>query len=106
MEDAPGHTVGNMLIRARSAGRCGVFSGDIFHSPIQIHYPEVNSKACDLPDMARRTRLALLEEAAEHGHLLFPGHLPDPWCCRVRRTNGGFACLPGDGSRTDHAIQR
>jgi len=94
MEDAPGHTVGNMIVRAQSKGRTGIFSGDVFHAPIQLPFPDSNSVACALPDQARATRRALLEDCAEHGHILFPAHFPPPSCGRVSRQDNGFRFHP------------
>jgi glyoxylase-like metal-dependent hydrolase (beta-lactamase superfamily II) len=94
MEDAPGHTAGNMVIRARSNGKTGMFSGDVFHAPIQLAFPGSNSVACSLPDQARATRRALLDECAEHGHVLFPAHFPPPSCGKVSPHGEGFRFHP------------
>lgn len=90
MEDAPGHTVGHMIIRAQSKGQTGVFSGDVFHAPIQLPYPDCNSVACGLPEQAKATRRALLDHCAEHGHVLFTAHFPPPSCGTVSRKGDGF----------------
>jgi glyoxylase-like metal-dependent hydrolase (beta-lactamase superfamily II) len=90
MEDAPGHTAGNMVVRACSNGMTGIFSGDVFHVPIQFRYPDVNSIACSLPEEARATRRRLLDECAEHGHLLLPGHFPAPFAGRAKRDQDAY----------------
>jgi glyoxylase-like metal-dependent hydrolase (beta-lactamase superfamily II) len=95
MEDAPGHTAGNMVIRARSGGATGIFTGDVFHAPIQLRFPDVNSVACDLPDLARTTRRQLLGECADHGHMMFPGHFPSPYCGTASRERDHFRFHPG-----------
>ena len=99
IEAAPGHTSGNLVIRASSDGRSALFSGDVVHAPIQLYYPEVNSIACDLPELARSTRQRILDEAVEYGHLLFPGHFAAPHFGSVSRRSHGFAYHPGSSPR-------
>jgi glyoxylase-like metal-dependent hydrolase (beta-lactamase superfamily II) len=98
LQDAPGHTEGNMVVRATSGGATGIFCGDVVHLPIQLKYPEVNSIACDLPQLARKTRRLLLNECAEAGHLLCPGHFPAPYVGRVSRAGEAYRFLPGAGA--------
>jgi len=95
MEDAPGHTTGTMLIRAKSQGKAGIFVGDIIHMPLQIVYPDVNSMVCQIPDQARASRRRVLSECAEHGHLLLPTHFPSPHCGRITHGREGFCFHPG-----------
>lgn len=95
VQAAPGHTAGHAVIRAWSAGAGGLFTGDSMHTPLQVVYPHVNSKACAQPDLARQTRLRLLAQAADDNLLLLPTHFPPPFCGRVRRDGDGFRYLPG-----------
>ncbi|SCW38120.1 Metallo-beta-lactamase superfamily protein [Sphingobium faniae] len=94
IEGAQGHTIANTIIRASSGGMTGLFTGDCMHSPLQIAYPHINSMACELPEQARATRLRILEEAADGGHLLLPAHFPPPHVCRIRRSGEAFQYLP------------
>jgi len=72
---APGHTAGQLTYTLRSDDpRAYVFSADVLHSPIQVLHPDVNSRWCELPDDARRTRYALLAEAARAESVVFPAH--------------------------------
>jgi hypothetical protein len=68
-----------------------VFAADVFHSPIQVLFPAVNSRWCELPDRARATRLMLLDEAADSAAVLFPAHARglDGW--HVSRQGDGYA---------------
>lgn len=92
IEASYGHTLGHCSVRARSGGETGIFCGDIMHSPLEMTYPHVNTYACEDADAARVSRRTLLEDAAEHGHLLLPAHFPAPFtACRVRRADDGFA---------------
>lgn len=96
LEPAPGHTPGTCVIRAISAGKGGLFVGDCIHSPLQVAYPEVNSLACEIPEQARATRRRLLEDCAEHGHLLLPAHFPPPFAGHIKAAGNAFAYIPLD----------
>src|SRR5207249_3669405 len=82
-EAAPGHTPGNMIIRAESGQESALFIGDCMHTPIQILYPDANHVIDADPIQARATRRRLLSEAAERGDLLVPAHFPAPYFGRV-----------------------
>jgi len=87
---APGHTPGHIAIRAGRGEDTGIFLGDIIHNPIQIAEPNLNSAFCEDGTRARTTRRRLLDEAAEHNHLLVPGHFCAPHVGKVRATGKGF----------------
>lgn len=96
VEQTPGHTHGHVAYRLRSGGEEALFCGDVMHSPIQIAHPEVNSGYCSLPDVARRTRRRVLEDAATNGTLIMPVHFGAPHCGHVRRQGDGFRFEPSD----------
>jgi glyoxylase-like metal-dependent hydrolase (beta-lactamase superfamily II) len=86
----PGHTPGHISIGLVSGGREGIFTGDVMHQPIQVYYPAWNSKYCEDPEAARRSRRRLLEHAAERNSLLMPTHFGTPHAGRVRRKGDAF----------------
>ncbi|MCG5236177.1 MBL fold metallo-hydrolase [Xanthobacter oligotrophicus] len=94
IEAAPGHSVGHQTYRIRSRGEEGLFSGDVMHSPAQIVDPTLNTTYCALPDVARRTRAALLAREAERGTLVMPMHFGAPHCGYIRRQGEGYAFEP------------
>ncbi|MGK8204850.1 MBL fold metallo-hydrolase [Burkholderia cenocepacia] len=94
VEPAPGHSPGQLAFRVRSRGEEGLFCGDIFHSPIQIVRPDVNSGYCIRPDVARQTRLECLNRVADRGALLLPVHFGEPHCGYIRREGDGFRFEP------------
>ena len=94
VEPAPGHSPGQVAFRVRSRGEEGIFCGDIFHSPLQIVRPDVNSGYCIWPDIARQTRLACLNRAADREALLLPVHFGEPHCGYIRREGQGFRFEP------------
>jgi len=98
VEATPGHTAGHVMIRAKGAGAggaTGLFTGDIMHNPIQVPYPDINSGFCQDPAVARTVRRRVLDEAAEHNHLLLPAHFGPPHVGRVRRDGNAFAFISG-----------
>lgn len=93
-EAAYGHTPGQLNYRIRSDGSEGVFSGDIFHSPLQVAVPEWNTAFCVDADAARATRAAFLASAADSGALVMPCHFGPPHCGYIRRQGAGFTFEP------------
>lgn len=94
IEDASGHSPGQVAFRIRSKGEEAVFCGDVFHNPIQIAHPEINSGYCIWPEQARKTRLAMLEQLARSQALVLPVHFGQPYAGFVRRQGAGYAFEP------------
>jgi len=90
----PGHAPGQMGIRLRSAGEQALFIGDVMHQPIQVVYPDWNSKYCENPEIARRTRHDVLAYCAAHNALLLPVHFGAPHCGRVLRRGDRYSFSP------------
>ena len=87
----PGHSPGQLGLRLQTGERAAVFCGDAIHSPVQVFQPRWSSAFCDDPELARTTRLGLLEEAAENGTMLVPNHLRGATGMHVHRRGAGFA---------------
>ncbi len=94
MIQIPGHSPGMIGLRVRSKGEEAIFIADVMHQPIQIHYPEWNSKFCENQDLARETRAKVLKHAADEGSLLLPGHFGKPYCGYARRDGEGYRFEP------------
>jgi glyoxylase-like metal-dependent hydrolase (beta-lactamase superfamily II) len=88
---APGHTPGNMVLKAASRGVSGLFAGDCLHHPMQVYHPEWNASVDEDKPLAHATRRALLAECAERGSLLLPAHFAAPHAGHVRRSGEAFA---------------
>ena len=69
----PGHTPGQKSF-ALQADREYIFSADAIHSPTQVYNPDICTRWCELPDLARQSRLTLLNHAADTGAVLFTAH--------------------------------
>ena len=92
----PGHAPGQMAVRLRSRGEEALFIADAMHQPIQVHYPEWNSKFCEDQELARKTRATLLAYCADHNSLICPGHFGAPYCGYVRRSGSGYVFVPSE----------
>jgi glyoxylase-like metal-dependent hydrolase (beta-lactamase superfamily II) len=92
LEAAPGHTPGSQTVSVDGGGGSrALFCGDIVHHPLQIPNPGWNSIFCEDADLARRSRRAVLERAADSGALLIPAHFAGAHATYVERTADGFA---------------
>ncbi len=54
-------------VTLESDGETGIFCADIFHNPVQVLEPHVNTSFCMLAEQARQTRREFLEEVANTG---------------------------------------
>lgn len=105
MEPTPGHTPGSCSLGLRDAPgpERALFTGDVFHHPIQVRRPDWNSAFCEWPDQARATRRALLERLVDRDVLLMPAHFAEPFAMRVVSAPDGFALRDAP---CDHRIAR
>ncbi|HUC49162.1 MAG TPA: MBL fold metallo-hydrolase [Xanthobacteraceae bacterium] len=86
----PGHTPGHLAYLFEHRGEQFIFAGDVFHSPLQVLYPQINSRWCEDQAMARRTRHNLLCTAAERDAAIFPAHAKGVHGWRIGRRKDGF----------------
>lgn len=94
VEPVPGHTPGMLSYRLSSDGEEGLFCADVFHSPVQIYKPEINTAYCVLQETARETRARVLSDAADKGTLIMPMHFGAPYCGYIRRDGDGYRLEP------------
>ena len=91
---ATGHTPGMLNLWIGEGERYGVFCADIFHTPMQIAEPQLNTAFCALQDEARKTRREFLERVADTPTLVMPCHFAPPHCGYVKRSGDGFSFVP------------
>jgi hypothetical protein len=72
-----------------------LFVGDAIHNPIQIAEPQLSTAFCTDGKLAAQTRRGILEDCAEHGHLLVPTHFDPPHIGHIRREGQSFRFVPG-----------
>ena len=90
IEPTPGHTPGHVVLRAESGGERMLFAGDLCHHPLQVYYPEVNSRFCEDAEMARATRRRVLADCAATGALFAPAHWGPPHAARIAANAASF----------------
>ncbi len=91
VDPTPGHTPGHVVLHAESAGERMLFAGDLCHHPLQVYYPDVNSRFCEDAAGARAMRRRVLADCAESGALFAPAHWGPPHAGRVESTGGSFS---------------
>lgn len=100
-DPVPGHSPGMISYRLRSGGEAAWFTADVFHSPLQILHPDLNTGYCVDPARARATRARVLAEAAETGELILPTHFGAPHAGHVRREADAYRFAPAPWPELD-----
>ena len=95
IDPAPGHTPGHYMVRAGWRDEMALLVGDAIHNPIQIAEPQLSTAFCTDGKLAAQTRIRILEDCAENGHLLVPTHFDPPYVGHVRREGSSFRFIPG-----------
>jgi glyoxylase-like metal-dependent hydrolase (beta-lactamase superfamily II) len=91
LEDASGHSPGNLCVIAECGAGRAIFSGDCFHHPIQLVRPDAAFFADENPAKASATRQHLLDRYADSGAVFFPAHFTGTSAGRVERhPHGGL----------------
>ena len=91
LEPTPGHTPGHVALHLNSAGDDAVFTGDLFHHPVQVREPQLSSYVCSDQDLSRQSRYDFLNRYADSGTLICPAHFTG--------TEVGHMKSDGDGWR-------
>ena len=89
LEDASGHSPGNLCVMAECGGERAIFSGDCFHHPVQIVRPDAAFFFDEDSKQAAATRQRLLESYANTDAIFFPAHFTGETAGRVERDNDG-----------------
>jgi glyoxylase-like metal-dependent hydrolase (beta-lactamase superfamily II) len=95
---APGHSPGQVMLSLRHGDQHCIFSGDVLHSPMQVLFPDVNSRWCELPDVARATRHKLLADAAAADATIFPAHAAGLHGWKVARRGEAYSVTVADAA--------
>ena len=85
---SPGHTPGHMSIVIRSQGESALVLGDVLHNTAQVHELDWASRADIDPDVARATRLTLVDRMEQEGMPVAAVHLPAPGFGKIVRLEG------------------
>jgi glyoxylase-like metal-dependent hydrolase (beta-lactamase superfamily II) len=94
IEPAYGHTMGHSILHLASQEQEALFTGDVFHHPLQIPYPELHLPGCDNLAMAIETRRRIAEMCADRDALIIPAHFARPHAGYARRKQGTITFEP------------
>jgi glyoxylase-like metal-dependent hydrolase (beta-lactamase superfamily II) len=83
LESAAGHTPGSCVLHARSGGAHAVFTGDIFHTPVQLIDLSWSSRFCHDATKAAQVRRELAAQLTDTSSLLMAAHFPSPVAGRI-----------------------
>ena len=83
IESSAGHTPGHISLNLDGGDRHAVFSGDLMHHPVQVAYPEWNSRFCVDPKMSRATREAFVERHRDTDTTILAAHFAAPTAGRI-----------------------
>ena len=83
LEASPGHTPGHVCLHLEGGGDHALFTGDMMHHPVQIAYPEWNSRYCHDPALSRATRKFFVERYADTATQILAAHFPQPVAGRI-----------------------
>jgi glyoxylase-like metal-dependent hydrolase (beta-lactamase superfamily II) len=88
----PGHTPGHFAVAVGRSRDDAVFLGDVMHSPLQTHYPELSTIGDIDRVEAAKTRRGFLERYCDTDTLCCTAHFPSPSVGKIRRKGSGFVC--------------
>ena len=94
IEPAYGHTLGHSMLHLASKRQEAYFTGDVFHHPLQILYPQLHLPGCDDLPMAIETRRRVAHLCAANGALLIPAHFASPHVGYIRSQEGALTFEP------------
>jgi glyoxylase-like metal-dependent hydrolase (beta-lactamase superfamily II) len=86
----PGHTPHHVSVFIESAGQSAVITGDVAHHPCQLAHPDWASTSDFDPDLARTSRMRLVERFADSDTLIIGSHYSDPVAGRIQRAGTSF----------------
>ena len=88
LEPAPGHSPGMAIVRCKTDVGDVVVAADTIHHPLQFGRLALNSRFCEEPDLAAKTRRAFLDRCAVEDTIVAPYHFASPAFGRVRTQTG------------------
>jgi glyoxylase-like metal-dependent hydrolase (beta-lactamase superfamily II) len=86
----PGHTPDHCAVRVRSGGGEALLTGDLTHSPLQLRYPELGTRADYDQEQGSRTRRTFFERGLDAGALVCTMHYPNRPSGYLERWGEGF----------------
>jgi glyoxylase-like metal-dependent hydrolase (beta-lactamase superfamily II) len=91
LEDAAGHSPGCCVIHAERGGRRALFTGDVFHHPIQLVRPDLPFFGDEDTVRAGVTRRRIMNEHADSDAVFFPAHFTGTSAGHIKRDGESFS---------------
>jgi glyoxylase-like metal-dependent hydrolase (beta-lactamase superfamily II) len=90
LQPAPGHTPGSSVLVLSCGGPTAIFTGDLFHSALQVIEPNWGSCYDEEARAAEKSRRRVLSLAADTSALVLPAHLPGARALLIDRSEAEF----------------
>ena len=90
IDAAPGHSPGHVVFKLESKGQRAVFTGDVLHHLLQVHYPDWNFPKNSDAEQAKKSRRKVLDLVASTNSLMIPAHVGFPFAGRIEKTVNGY----------------
>jgi glyoxylase-like metal-dependent hydrolase (beta-lactamase superfamily II) len=90
LESAPGHTMGSIVLHARNEAGAAMFTGDVWHHPLQLAEPSLSIFVEQDVALGRATRNGLIDRHADTDTLVMAAHFPSPTAGRIVSHKDGF----------------
>jgi glyoxylase-like metal-dependent hydrolase (beta-lactamase superfamily II) len=91
LQPTPGHTIDHVAVRVASRSEVALFTGDLTHSPLQLRYPELGTRADHDSALGSATRRRFFEQSLDSAALVCTMHFPAPSTAgRLERWGEGF----------------
>ncbi len=85
LEPSPGHSPGHVCINLKSGRDSALFTGDAFHHPVQVAYPEWGIFADTDPAGSTASRRKIIDKICDTDTYILAAHFMDPTIARVVR---------------------
>lgn len=102
VEPAYGHTFGHSLLHLVSDGHEALFTGDVFHHPLEIWMPGLDDNTSEDFATLHTTRKRIIQRCLDTGALMLPAHFRSPFGGYVRQGENGvvFYACPAQAQET------
>jgi len=85
LEPSPGHTPGHVCINLKNGNDSALFTGDSFHHPIQVAYPEWSTAFCSDAAGSANARRKIIDKLTDTNTTMLAAHFMDPTAAKVVR---------------------
>ena len=91
---AQGHTPGNIIVAISSSSEELLYTGDLFHHPIQLGEPDLQDVFDFEPEQASRMRIQMLSQMIRPNVLISASHFPFPGLGHIVKKDDAWLWQP------------